>query len=143
GRGFMELAREYNPLLAELVESVGQTAHRVTNPSEYGRAVREGRIVDALLEDVSNLSLVAAAAGQALGAGARAAGAPRLARVAEVVEDVARLGDRAGAAPAAVFTVGPRLVARAAERAGHPIGPALARAGERFVDSSVGSRIVE
>jgi hypothetical protein len=89
------------PLSANTAVSFRDSADRLANPSKYQQAVREGRIVDVVLEDLGNVSLVAGPAGKALaGAGvARGAGtagasanATRLLRAGTGLERAAKLG---------------------------------------------------
>lgn len=61
------LNQNYTPLAASMQTSLGQTGYRLTHPGEYANAVREGRIVDAVLEDVGNAALVAGPIGKAIG----------------------------------------------------------------------------
>lgn len=67
----MSGVREYFPLLAEIAESGERTVHRVTNPTEYARAWREGTLAEALVEDVSNVALAGGVAARALGVTSR------------------------------------------------------------------------
>ena len=123
GADFGEFAEHYFPI-AETFRSSGASTGRRTSelavsavpgglaPHEtaYGDAVREGRIVDVLLEDVGNLSVVGGAAGRALSAGGAAAGSTRAVAMGNRLTDITRLGDRAGAAPAQVYVQGARAL---------------------------------
>jgi hypothetical protein len=91
GESFADFYRRTHPLTASVADSAANTARKVgegavslvpggLKPSEtrYAEDVREGRIVGSLLEDVANVT----AAGRIVGKGATAAGAPRVAKVA-------------------------------------------------------------
>ena len=54
-----DVQAKYLPLQTQLLESFQRTGGNIIHPSRYGKAIDEGRIVDTILEDVGNLSLVA------------------------------------------------------------------------------------
>lgn len=138
---FGTVAQHYFPLLETFRQSGSGTIHRLANPSEYGRAVREGRIVDALLEDLGNVSLVGLAGGRALTAAGSRTGSAGLAATGRRLTDVARMGDRGGAAPAMPYVYaarGLRPLARLVDnvvesRTGRP----LSETARRFVRERV------
>lgn len=106
--GNEEAARVYDriaPLQRQVVQSMGSTALDIRHPSRFGEAVREGRIVDKLLEDVGNAALV----GAPLAKGLTAAGMPR---AGLMVRRAARLGGAASDLPVSL----PRMGLRAAGR---------------------------
>lgn len=138
---FGTVAQHYFPLLETFRQSGSGTIHRLANPSEYGRAVREGRIVDALLEDLGNVSLVGLAGGRALTAAGSRTGSAGLTATGRRLTDVARMGDRGGAAPAMPYVYaarGLRPLARLVDnvvesRTGRP----LSETARRFVRERV------
>ena len=73
--------------------------------TEYGKANREGRIVNTVIGDVANLSLLA-------GAGAKAASMAGAEGAAARLATVAKLGDQAGMAPAKIWTEPLRLAGK-------------------------------
>lgn len=113
------LNHKYFPLTTGMAESMEDTAGRLAQlgPIEvssvggrkvetYGDLARNGGIVQGLLNDAMNVSIVAGAAGAALkgaGSAAEAAGATRtaagLGRAADVAKVTSRLGGRAANAP--------------------------------------------
>jgi hypothetical protein len=116
-----------------LVSSAAATGHRLTNPTEYLRALEEGRLLGVLAEDIGNLSIVGGAAAKALGAGARAAAtagnaarAQQLARASVATSRAARLGGRLADTPINA----PVHLGGSAIRAG---GRAARGAGERLL----------
>jgi hypothetical protein len=125
-------ASKYQPLTADMAASGKQTAHRVTNPTEYKKAWDEGTLVDVLLEDAGNISLVAGGVGGVLGNGstaARAAGATaaadNLAKAATVARRVSKLGGQTSDLPISI----PRAGLNKAKRATIKYGEA-ARGGK-------------
>jgi hypothetical protein len=125
-------ASKYQPLTADMAASGKQTAHRVTNPTEYKKAWDEGTLVDVLLEDAGNISLVAGGVGGVLGKGstaARAAGATaaadNLAKAATVARRVSKLGGQTSDLPISI----PRAGLNKAKRATIKYGEA-ARGGK-------------
>jgi len=92
-----DVQAKYLPLQTQVAESAQRTGGNLIHPSRYGKAIREGRIVDTVLEDVGNLSLVGAGAGKLLGAGARAAEAAGNIGRAETLGRAATGFERAGA----------------------------------------------
>ena len=104
-----DVQAKYLPLQTQLRESFQRTGGNIIHPSRYGKAIDEGRIVDTILEDVGNLSLVAGGVGKALGAGARAAEAggnlgraAALERAATTAERVGALGGKLNDAPISI-----------------------------------------
>jgi hypothetical protein len=128
-----QLAREYVPLAREVAGSVGTTSTNLRHPSRYIDAINEGRIVDTLLEDVGNVSLLGAPLAKGLGAGARgaaAAGRPGLAagleRASSAAYRAGRLGGEISDAPLTIL-----------QRAGDP--RSFARRGLRAVGRAADS----
>ena len=113
------LANEYVPLAREMVGSFGNTGNRIIHPSLYMDAIREGRIVDTVLEDVGNIAIVGGAAAKGLGAGGRVAAAggraglaSGLERAALAAQRVNRVGGQVSDAPLNIVRGGVRQVAR-------------------------------
>lgn len=78
---------QLTPAGTEAYSSFGRTGYDVSHPGEFVKAYQEGRIVPKVLEDVGNLSLAAAPAGELLGmAGLEGAG--------QAVERAGHLGGR-------------------------------------------------
>lgn len=96
------LVEKYEPLQLHMAQSGQRTGGRLIHPSRYGKAIREGHIVDALLEDVTNASIVAGPLAKGLAAGAEAAEGAGAARAATVLR-----GAEKGAT--LVHTVGQRI----------------------------------
>jgi hypothetical protein len=130
------------PASSNTVESFQRTLGDVAHPSRFGQAIKEGRIVEKVLEDAANTSLVAGAAAAPLRTGATAleAASPgsRLAAglrgASTGAETVAHLGGKVGDLPIAPARwAGRRLLGVAADRL-EAAGPeALARNG-RYVE---------
>jgi len=97
---------ETAPLSSMLATSAGHTAGRVRHPSRYADAVREGRIVDAVVEDLANASIVAAPAAKGLSV----AGLPR---AAAAVEKAGALGGETANLP---FSIARELVVKPLDR---------------------------
>jgi hypothetical protein len=132
------------PASSNTVESFQRTLGDVAHPSRFGQAVKEGRIVEKVLEDATNASLVAGAAAAPLRTGATAleAASPgsRLAAglrgASTGAEVVAHLGGKVGEFASGISPArwaGRRLLGVAADRL-EAAGPeALARNG-RYVE---------
>lgn len=89
GRGAFEDAA---PLTASLASSFHRTAMDIRHPERYAQAVREGQIVNKIIEDVTNAALVGGAVAKGVGAGAtRAAAAGNTARAASLAKTAARI----------------------------------------------------
>lgn len=84
-KGQVRPIEQLDPLADQVSTSVGNTYGRFRHPSRYVKAVKEGRIVDAVLEDATNASLAAAPAAKVLGLGAEAAEGAGLSRTATVL----------------------------------------------------------
>lgn len=95
---------KYLPLQQQFYRSGEQTVGNIAHPSRYARAVRDGTIVDTVLNDAANIAMVGGAAGKLFGA------LPAAADAAAVAEQAAR-----GAAEAATIT---RTAAEARAAAG-------------------------
>lgn len=131
-----EQYEHYNPIGAGMAVSAGDTAERVgqlgvslapggmaPHETQYGAAVREGRILPVLVEDVSNAALVGGAVGKIAGAGALAAegtGAGRAAAGLRAVEKggtgLLRASDAVAGAPVRAAAAGARAGGRQALR---------------------------
>lgn len=130
GRGGFE---KYAPLAGEVASSMHTTGTRLRHPTQYARAVDEGRIVDVLLEDVGNAAIVGGVAGKALGAGAAATGSTGLGRAAAITERASKLGGAVADAPISV----PRALLTGLQERGMP---ALGRLPLGAVDETLGRR---
>ena len=104
---------KYAGLQTEMVDSLVRTGGNLIHPSRYGKAIRNGRIVDTVLEDAGNIALVGGAVGKLLGSGATAAAAAgnaeraaTLGKWANAAERVAKVGGGIGDAPVSVFRKG-------------------------------------
>lgn len=105
--------RKYAGLQSEMGDSLVRTGGNLLHPSRYGKAIRNGRIVDTVLEDAGNIALIGGAASKVLGAGAGAAAAAgnveraaTLGKYANAAERVAKVGGGIGDAPVSVFRKG-------------------------------------
>lgn len=123
-------ASNYFPITQELSRSMGTTALRIRHPSRYAKAVREGRIVDTVLEDAGNIAMVGGALSKVAGATGRvaeAAAAPRVAsglqRVAGGLEKGARVLDRVSDLPITVPARGARGLVRSGLRTAESFAP--------------------
>lgn len=87
---------DYFPLTQMQGESFGRTALNLRHPSRYQRAWDEGRIVDTVLEDAGNVSLVGAAATKVAGIGAKGAAAIGATDAASALERTAAGVGRVG-----------------------------------------------
>ena len=112
----------YMPLQRDVAQSMGDTAMNLRHPTRYARAVEDGNIVDVVLNDLGNLSMIGGAASKALGAGARAAEAAgntgraaSLARAESVVGRASALGGATSDAAVSVYRQGARTLGRAAD----------------------------
>ena len=112
----------YLPAQRDFGQSVNDTAMNVRHPTRYARAVEDGNIVDVVLNDLGNLSMIGGAASKALGAGARAAEAAgntgraaSLARAESVVGRASALGGATSDAAVSVYRQGARTLGRAAD----------------------------
>lgn len=107
------------PLALTTANSMQRTGGNLLHPSRYGKAIDEGRIVDTILEDVGNVSLVGGLAAKGLGVGARAAAeagnvarAAALERAATGVERFAKLGGQLNDLPISAPRRGLQLAGR-------------------------------
>lgn len=112
----------YLPAQRDFGQSVNDTAMNVRHPTRYARAVEDGRIVDVVVNDLGNLSMVGGALAKGLGAGARAAEAAgntgraaSLARAESVVGRASALGGATSDAAVSVYRQGARTLGRAAD----------------------------
>lgn len=115
--GKLRNIRTYLPATSGFVESMAHTGYRALHPTQYLKAIREGRIVDAIAEDVGNISIVAGGAAKALGA---AGGATAVGLTAE------EAGAAVGKGGSVVRSVGSAVAEDLAEGAGRvraPINP--------------------
>lgn len=122
--------KDYFPISQQFGRSFGTTALRLRHPTQYARAVKEGRIVDAVLEDAGNLSIAGSAASKVAGAAAEAsaaAGSARLAsglgRAATGLERGAAVLDKLSNLPVTVPTRGARGLVRAGIRVAEDVAP--------------------
>lgn len=106
---FDPFSAEYNPQGEQMAESLVSTGKDIIHPTRFAKAVREGRILDKLLEDAGNVALVAGPASSALGAAGRTASAAGFARTGALLEGAStgagyasRLGNTIGDAPISV-----------------------------------------
>lgn len=111
-----EETKKNAPIATEmLVSSPARTINRLSNPSQYQKAWRDGTIVGTLVEDLGNLSVAGGMVAGGLGRAAAAAGnaerAARLASAANKVEKVAALGGETANAPMSVLRGGVRVAA--------------------------------
>lgn len=116
GDGFMGGMAEYAPLADTMARSFGATTERVVpmawgDFSGYQEASDEGRIVDALLEDIGNVGMAGGAASKLLGRTARTVAVPNRAVQAAVEGSVPmRAAGAATLAEAAAPIIPRRLV---------------------------------
>jgi hypothetical protein len=146
GHGLRSIS-EYMPAAAGLTRSFGHTGYRFTHPGEYLKAIREGRIVGELFEDIGNLAIIGGPAAKAIGAGGAVAGEAAgevTARAATegAVRELAEAGAREAVAPAAVQPAAYRGLAGVAARGGNlELAQGLQRVGNVVRDvTSLGER---
>jgi hypothetical protein len=125
--------REIAPFSTAIAESFQSTGQDVLHPTRFAQAVREGRIVDKILEDVGNVALVAGPLAKGISAGAESgATAARIAEEASAASRAAEAAGQTGRAAQAARTaadaeaVAGRLGTRVASRL-QPLVPALGR----------------
>lgn len=87
----------YFPVLESFRESYANTGRNLSNPGRYIDAWNEGQGLTTLVEDVGNLALPTMVAGKAASAAGATTTGARL-------QNIARLGDQFGSAPAKIWT---------------------------------------
>ena len=124
------------PFSTGLIRSFGHTAMDIRHPSRYAEASRKGEILQKIIEDATNASLVLSPAARALGAaaeGAEAAGqgarAEALAKAGGAVDRVAHLGGQVAESPFLPLRATASLARQGIDLATERGLPAL---GERF-----------
>lgn len=82
-----------NRMQKQLGESTLRTAGNIAHPSRYLQASREGRILDAIVEDVTNLSMLGKGLGVAAGGAKAAAAGAGMARTAALADAAGAVAD--------------------------------------------------
>ena len=111
GREQDPVSARYFPLTVQGGESWGNTALRVRHPTQYVKAVKDGRIVDVVLEDAGNLSMLSAAL-RGGHAGSFAGGEGSASRLGRAAGRVGNMLDKVADAPITLPTRGARGLVR-------------------------------
>lgn len=118
--GVGDFLNQYMPVVDLLADSAGETLGRIRHPSRYLDAIEEGRIVDAILNDVGNIALAGGAIAKGVGAAGSATTAASL-----------RSTIQAGVADGTIGQTAAQAALRGAARVeqGSGIAGALSRSG--------------